>query len=92
MAGTITEPTARVATEKHSGAVPADWFLLHQHESTNMKFRFYITDLNNGLVSGTNDRDLAADVSLSEDFFVVDSETGMWLSANGDQVDIQDFE
>ena len=57
-----------------------------------MKFRFYITDLNNGLVSGTNDRDLAADVSLSEDFFVVDSETGMWLSANGDQVDIQDFE
>ena len=57
-----------------------------------MKFRFYITDLNNGQVSGTNDPDLAADVSLSEDFFVVDSETGMWLSANGDQVDIQDFE
>jgi hypothetical protein len=57
-----------------------------------MKFRFYVTDLTNGSVSGTDDPDLAADVSLSEDFFVVDSESGMWLSANGDQVDIQEFE
>lgn len=56
-----------------------------------MKFRFYVTDLNNGSVSGTDDPDLAADISLSEDFFVVDSESGMWLSANGDQVYIQEF-
>ena len=57
-----------------------------------MKFRFYITDLNNGLVSGTNDRDLAHDVSLSEDFFVVDSESGEWINANGSYVSIQEFE
>ena len=57
-----------------------------------MKFRFYVTDLNNGTVYGTNDSLLAADVSMSEDFFVVDSETGTWLHANGDQVDIQDFD
>ena len=56
-----------------------------------MKFRFYVTDLNNGSVSGTDDPDLAADISLSEDFFVVDSESGMWLSANGDHVYIQEF-
>ena len=56
-----------------------------------MKFRFYITDLNNGQVSGTNDPDLAADVSLSEDFFVVDSETGEWINANGSHVEVQEF-
>jgi hypothetical protein len=57
-----------------------------------MKFRFYITDLNNGQVSGTNDQDLAADVSLSEDFLVVDSENGEWINANGSYVDIHEFE
>ena len=56
-----------------------------------MKFRYYITDINNGIVSGTDDSDLAHDLSLSEDFFVVDSESGMWLSANGDHVYIQEF-
>ena len=56
-----------------------------------MKFRYYITDINNGIVSGADDPDLAHDLSLSEDFFVVDSESGMWLSANGDHVYIQEF-
>ena len=57
-----------------------------------MKFRYYITDTNNGIVSGTNDPDLARELSLSTDFFVVDTDSGQLLNANGNQFDIQDLE
>ena len=45
-----------------------------------MKFRFYITDLVDGDIKGTNDEELARQYAYSEDFFIVDTETGMWLS------------
>ena len=57
-----------------------------------MKFRYYITDTNNGIVSGTDDPDLAHDFSLSDDYFVVDSDTGEWLHANGGLEDILDID
>ena len=46
-------------------------------------FRFYIADLFNGHVVGTNDEAKAADYASSEDYFVVDSQTGEWLTPEG---------
>lgn len=48
-----------------------------------MKFRFYITDLFAGAVVGTDDKEEAENISASEDHFVVDSETGEWVTSSG---------
>lgn len=56
-----------------------------------MTFKFLITDLNGGIVSGTNDPDLAQDLSACEDYFVVDSTTGELLLADGSRRIIQEF-
>ena len=48
-----------------------------------MKFRYYIADPFSGNVKGTNDEQVAGDYSQSEDFWVVDSETGEWLTPDG---------
>lgn len=59
-----------------------------------MTFKFLITDLNEGRVSGTNDPDLAQDLSACLDcfgYFVVDSTTGEWLLADGSRRIIQEF-
>ena len=53
-----------------------------------MQFRFYVTDLHEGLVFGTNSEEDAENLSKSEDYFVVDSENGTWLTSNGATVDI----
>ena len=47
------------------------------------KFRFYITDLFHGRVVGTDDEKNASDHAVCEDFFVVDTETGQWLTGEG---------
>lgn len=49
---------------------------------TMAKFRFYITDLNDGRVKGTNNESIAASYAYCEDFFVVDSEAGKWIAGN----------
>ena len=49
-----------------------------------MKYRFYITDLNCGVVKGTDDESVARSYAASEDHFVVDAENGMWLTTDGD--------
>jgi len=48
-----------------------------------MKFRYYITDLHQGLIRGTNDEENACNFAGCEDYFVVDSDTGEWLTADG---------
>lgn len=57
-----------------------------------MKFRYYITDLFAGTVEGTNDSGLADNLSRSEDYFVVDSETGEWLGTDGTRRSVLDAE
>lgn len=47
-----------------------------------MKFRYYITNLYKGIIEGTNDDQLAAEFSASEDYFVVDSERGEYLQVS----------
>lgn len=48
-----------------------------------MHFRYYVTDLNDGLIAGTNDPGVATDFAASEDCFVVDTLTGLWLQPGG---------
>ena len=50
-----------------------------------VKFKYYITDLHEGAIQGTNDDKLAAELSTSEDYFVLETETGMWLTVDGAQ-------
>ena len=55
-----------------------------------MKFRYYITDLFDGVIKGTNDTDIANNYAGSEDFFVVDSENGLLLQTDGDNAEIEE--
>ena len=57
-----------------------------------MKFRFYITDLFLGNLTGTNDAELAKQAATSEDMFVVDAETGNWLVSDGTEEAIKETE
>jgi hypothetical protein len=56
-----------------------------------MKFRFYITDLFQGSIVGTNDVLVATGVANCEDFFVVDTLNGTWLQSEGDSAEIQEL-
>ena len=56
-----------------------------------MKFRYYITDTFNGAIKGTNNSSTANELAVCEDYFVVDTETGEWLSAEGNLVPIIEF-
>ena len=53
------------------------------------KYKYYITDITNGEVVGTDDRDLAISYAESEDFFVVDAEAGQWIQTDGEAVDVE---
>ena len=57
-----------------------------------MKFKYYITDTHNGCIKGTNNQDVAKDISYSCDYFVVNSETGEWLTEDGELQQIEDIE
>ena len=46
-----------------------------------MKYKYYIVDLFNGDVKGTNSDDDALGFSTSQDFYVIDSESGEWLDS-----------
>lgn len=56
-----------------------------------MKFRFYITDTQEGAVEGTDNEVFADLASQSERFFVVDSETGEQLTTTGRQPIVEMF-
>ena len=53
-----------------------------------MQFRFYVTDLHEGRIYGTDSEEEATDLSASEDHFVLDSENGVWLLSNGEKLNI----
>lgn len=50
-----------------------------------MKYRFYITNLFDGVIQGTDLEGVAELYSPCEDFFVVDTESGEWLTTEGRQ-------
>lgn len=55
------------------------------------KFRYYVTDVIDGNVKGTNDTATAEQLAGSEDYFVVDSEEGAWLQEGGVTEDIEEI-
>lgn len=57
-----------------------------------MRFRYYITNLHVGAIEGSNSLDVAENFANSEDYFVVDSETGQWLQSDGGRVEVVDCE
>ena len=55
-----------------------------------MKFRFYVTDLFQGSVVGTDSEEQAKNLAGCEDYFVVDTEHGVWLTPSGEELEIQE--
>lgn len=56
------------------------------------KFRYYVTDLFEGCVKGTDDRVVAMQFAESDDFFVVDTETGEWMMEGGECQPVKPYE
>jgi hypothetical protein len=54
-----------------------------------MKFRFYITSTFDGSITGTDSEEIARNYAQSEECFVVDAETGIWLASEDREVPIQ---
>lgn len=54
-----------------------------------MKFRYYITDLYKGSITGTNDKQIALGFAACEDYFVVDSHNDEWLQSNGSVLPVE---
>lgn len=46
-----------------------------------MKFRYYITDLFDSVVRGTNSENAAKEYSQLDEYFVVDTERGVWITS-----------
>ena len=56
-----------------------------------MKYRFYITDIFNGKILGTNSETVARELSQSEEYFVVDTQSNVWFNVNGEDLEIEEF-
>lgn len=56
-----------------------------------VRFRYYITDLYDGCVKGTDDEAVVRACRTSEDFFVVDTETNEWLQPNDESRQIEEL-
>lgn len=57
-----------------------------------MKYRYLILDSIGGCYKGTNAIQTALDFSVSEDFFVVDTETGEMLTPDGPREAIKNLD
>jgi hypothetical protein len=56
-----------------------------------VKFNFYIADTLNGEIIGTNSKAIAEDYASSDDYFVVEAETGRWILPGNDSVEVKAF-
>lgn len=54
------------------------------------KFRYYIVDMFDGTITGTNNENTAQSYSFSEGFFVVDSQTNEWLMDDGTREEVKE--
>jgi hypothetical protein len=52
-------------------------------------YRYYITNLFEGCIKGTNDSEVASSYAESEDYFVVDTQTGEWLKSGAEKVKVE---
>lgn len=54
--------------------------------SGEMRYKYYIVSLHTGKVEGTNDEEVAKQLSHDQDSWVIDAEHGKWLTENEEQV------
>lgn len=54
-------------------------------------FQYYICDLDNGEVKGTNEEQLASELAQSEDYFVIDARYNQWITCSGIPSEIEEF-
>jgi hypothetical protein len=64
---------------------------MSKQEEPTKKFKYYITDLFDGSIVGTNDETKARDYTVSDDHFVVDAERGVWLLSD-EEVPVKDLD
>lgn len=57
-----------------------------------MRFRYYITNIHEGMIEGCNSLETVESFASSEDYFVVDADTGQWLQPDGGRVEVQNCE
>jgi hypothetical protein len=55
-----------------------------------MPFKYYITSMFTGSITGTNNSELAVNIALSEDDFVLDVENNCWILSDGTCIPIVD--
>jgi hypothetical protein len=53
-----------------------------------MGFRYYITDLMDGSVRGTDDTNIARHFAESEDNYVVEPATNSWIQPDGEAIPV----
>jgi len=58
---------------------------------TPQKFRYYITDIGTGCIFGSNNTEGVKELSASEDYFIVDTETNQWLTVDDTEETIQEL-
>lgn len=56
------------------------------------KFVFYIVDLSDATVTGTNDIEVAGQFLENEDFVVIHKDSGVYLCGNRDENDIAEVD
>lgn len=56
-----------------------------------MPYKFYIVLLDSGSILGTNNREIAETFAESEDYFVLEASTGMWIQPWREYVEIKDI-
>lgn len=54
-----------------------------------MAFRYYVVDLDEGMVMGTDSTEQAAEFADAEEYFVIDSQEGMWMLPDGEVVPVK---
>jgi hypothetical protein len=53
-----------------------------------MKFRYYVVELDEGKVLGTDSSEEAEQFADAEEYFVIDSQEGMWMLPDGESTEI----
>lgn len=56
-----------------------------------MKFRYYIADLFEGTVWGTNDENKAKGYAQCADYYVIDTEASVWIPESGEPIEIEEI-
>jgi len=57
---------------------------------TDIKFTYYVIDIVNGVVLGTNDLHTAEHWAAADDNFVIDAANATWLFSDGSSEDIEE--